>query len=267
MAGIGLNPGKCCGCGANFSHTFTLVGCANPAKTPALFAGQTIEVWTASGGTLLASGTTNSSGQVTLSWTDTAGPNTRYVTATTPWTGRNDAFAANRSLTNGGGTTLTLPANSSYVCCTNVDWAIPKTLYWTDSDGGPHTLTWSGGTQWDVSLNMAGTAAGLSGCSPPTCTTSAINGRMILSVGCGGVSNQVGIVRTWRTIRCGAVTYYLSDSATVCTILGNQCSAGAPYGTSGGPPLAFSGTLTDQGCGYIGTAVPNPVPGTVTVTE
>lgn len=255
--------GPCGCCGApNFSYTFTVVGCANPAKNAAFFSGLTVSVYTSSGGTLLASGTTDASGQVTLSWTDSAGPNTRYVTASTPWVGRNDAYGASRVLTNGGSATLALPATASHACCANVDWAIPKTLYWTDSDGS-WTLTWLGGTQWGVTTNMNGTTSGISGCTPLTCTTSSVHGRLSLSVGCGSVSNAVGIVRAWFGVYC-AGTYYISDAT--CTSGGGQCSAGATS-TPGGPPLAFSGTLSPQGCNYIGDAMPDPVGGTVTVTE
>ena len=259
----GFNASGPCGCcGNNFSYTFTVVGCANPAKNAAFFSGLTVSVYTSSGGTLLASGTTNSSGQVTLSWSDSAGPNTRYVTASTPWTGRNDAYGANRSLSNGGGATLALPANASYACCSNVDWAIPKTLYWTDADG-TYTLTNSGGTVWSVLANMAGTASGVVCFS---CASATINPMVYRTVGCGSTANLLGVTRQWYTKLCSGSFYYIDS--TGCGTGSSNCDSSANYDTSGGPPFSFSGTLSFRQCNGVGQTGPaDPISGTATITE
>ena len=258
----GFNASGPCGCcGANFSYTFTIVGCANPAKNAAFFSGLTVAVYTSSGGTLLASGTTDSSGQVTLSWNDSAGPNTRYVTASTPWTGRNDAYGANRLLANGGSTTIQLQANASYVCCTNIDWAIPKTLYWTDSDG-TWSLIWTG-TQWLKQTNMNGTKSGV---VFATCNPATINPLMNLYVGCGTAANTLVITRQWYARVCAGTNYYVDVASTGTGA--NTCSSQGSQSTAGGPPFAFSGTLTFQSCTGIGTpTLADPIGGTVAVSE
>ncbi len=112
MPGIMQAPGGCnCG-GAPCSQTFTVRGCLG-----ALVSGATVTVYDTMGGSTLATGATNSSGVVSLSWT---GSTTVYVTASAP-TGGLFTYGQTLTLTCGGGTTLPL---------------FPTTLYCTISGCG-----------------------------------------------------------------------------------------------------------------------------------
>lgn len=257
MAGISLSPSQCC-CGG-FSQQFTVRGCVNPAKNPAFFTGLTVEVWTSSGGTLIVSGTTNSLGVVTLSIPGSIG--TYWVTSSTPWSGRNDAFAQNVSLT-GVALTLALVPHTGYVCCAQVDWALPSTLHWSDGDSSV-SLIWDavGQAQWTVLYNMAGTRTPTFSCSPLNCNGAAGTPIIRATVTCG-LNNTFGVARQWWEA-CVTRAY---DRGPLVTCVGlTVCGATASYSGTGGPPFSFSGALSFTAGGSCTKA--NPVTGTVTITE
>lgn len=127
-------PGKCCGC----NWLVTVKGCNGLA-----LANATVAV---SGG---PSGTTNSSGQVTLTGVAPGASVTiskaRFVsqTITVP------AACAN--------STVTLSPTSSYVCYSGCADPLAQTLHLTDSVFGAVTLTWNGSNAWvgTITINYA----------------------------------------------------------------------------------------------------------------
>lgn len=146
MPGIGLGGGLtfqdvgACNCPAgSCSVLFTVRGCGGNAYASV----PTVNVFASSGGALLASGTVNASGVVTLTFT--GGSGTYWVTITGAST-RFATFAQNEALTCGGSLTIALSAASGYVC---IGCLLPvaTTLHLTDSTilGGPVTcvLTYS----------------------------------------------------------------------------------------------------------------------------
>jgi hypothetical protein len=133
------------GGGGTCSQTFTVVGCSGLT-----YAGVTVSVYTLSGGSLLASGTTNGSGQVTLSWTGSGGT---YWIAVTGQSARFATYGQSLNLTCGASTTLTLALATGYHCIPYQTCLLPlaDTILGTIS-GVPGisaiTLTFSGGINW-----------------------------------------------------------------------------------------------------------------------
>jgi hypothetical protein len=130
--------------------------------------GATVTVYTSMGGALLASGTTNATGCVNLSWNGS--PGSYYVT--TSQAGYPDT---GETFTLGCGGTTNIPLPSGYGCCFGYTGMLPLTLYLTIA-GQMFALTagFSGGyiTNWQsgpVSLGTAGVAS-LTTCHPSTNT-------------------------------------------------------------------------------------------------
>lgn len=254
----------CCCTAPGFTQSLSVRGCAAPAKKPSFFAGLAVNVYNVVGGTLLASGTTDATGAVTLLIPGPTG--IYYVTAASPWPGRNDAFAQNVNLTGVTLLPIPLPAHAGFACCPNVDWAIPNTLFWSDPDKAV-TLTYGAATGWLVAgtwYSMTGTKTPTSGCTPPNpfvCPGTAGNPLIRPNVLCGA-SNDFSVARQW--IEACVTRAYGRGPGTTCT--GMQiCGATATYDGSGGPPFSFSGALAFTAGGSCTLA--NPVPGVVTITE
>ena len=78
-------------------ETYTLYievfGCVNPPIKPSFFAGLPISVYASPGGLLLASGVTDSTGHLTLTWPG-IGPPPFWITAQSPWPDRSSSKAA-----------------------------------------------------------------------------------------------------------------------------------------------------------------------------
>ena len=127
-----------CGCSAGTcTQVFTVQGCfALP------YQGVTVSVYTSLGGTLLASGATNVSGQVTLSWTGVTGA--YYVTVTGGAIGtRFAAYGQSLTLTCGGAQTIALALAANYFCISNCVLPVKNVVNWTNSILGGATLTFS----------------------------------------------------------------------------------------------------------------------------
>ena len=123
--------------GAMCCQTFNVKGCSSTALQ-----GATINIYDHAGGTLLTSGTTNSSGLSTLLW-NRACASSVYVTISCS---RFTTYTATLTLTANGTTNVTLSPAAGYDCtgCTAIPLA--DTIYLTDSVyGGPVTLTYSAG--------------------------------------------------------------------------------------------------------------------------
>ena len=122
--GLAIAGGSCC-CGGNTS--VQLLGCAS---TP--IQGATVSVYASSGGSLLFTGTTNSSGIVSGTipatgtyWLVSSGPSTFPQTRY--------AYSAGSSvgLAIGVTNTITLAPASGYTCCGTMTFPIQSTLYLT----------------------------------------------------------------------------------------------------------------------------------------
>ena len=138
-----------CDCNCNSgtcSQTFNVTGCG------AALSGATVTINVSSGGTQLATGTTNGSGQVTLSWT---GSCTVWVSiAKTGYT----SYGQVDPLTSGGTTNVTLVIASGYGCC---QCAIPTTtLHYSFTapgctpSSGTGTLSYSGSNIWTLDAGV-----------------------------------------------------------------------------------------------------------------
>lgn len=130
------------GCGCNFSATFKVEGCGSLA-----ISGATVSVYDHSGGTLLASGTTDGSGNVALSLSSAG---TYWVTIT-GMSARFASFGQNTTISGSGTVILTLSAAAGYICYTPCPIPLPTTLHATFSSlVSPTTLTWNSGTgSWE----------------------------------------------------------------------------------------------------------------------
>jgi len=130
-----------CGCTTSCSQAFTVTGCGGIA-----YPGLTVSVYTSSGGTLLASGTTNGSGQVALSWSGSSGT---YWVAITGQSARFAAYGQSLALTCGGSKVIALATASGYHCdCSASGCLLPvaDTLFLTDGVYGAVTLAYGSRT-------------------------------------------------------------------------------------------------------------------------
>jgi hypothetical protein len=139
-----------CNCPASCAVTFTVESVCNNSG---LGAGITVSVYDHSGGTLLASGTTNGSSQVALSWSGVTG--TYYVTANTSTVSARFAdVGISTTLTCGSPKTLAAPAATGYHCYSNLcQLPLKNTLTATFTVAGACTLTWSGINTWTGTLS------------------------------------------------------------------------------------------------------------------
>jgi hypothetical protein len=138
------NPGGCnCGVGPGpCSQTFNVQGCGH------FLVGVTVGVYASSGGALLVSGATDSSGNVTLSWTGSC----------TVWVAITQAgyvsYGQVNTLVSGDTTNINLTLASGYTCC---QCAIPNTTLhytWTAPgcvpSSGSGILTYAGLGTWEM---------------------------------------------------------------------------------------------------------------------
>jgi len=188
-------------------QTFTVNGCNS-----LVLSGATVNVYDTSGGTLLASGTTDAGGNVTLLW---SGSCSCYVTATEA-TGRLTAYGSSLSLTANSTTVLSmLPAASGYTCDSACTLPISNTLHATFPSAGTKTLTFSGGA-WTSSFSQSGHAYVIT-------LTVATN---VMTITRDGVS-------------CGAVTWSITTCppsfAATITVPAGSCNT----------ELGGNGTLTE----------------------
>lgn len=116
----------------------TVLGCGNLH----LGAGMTVSVYTASGGTLLFSGTTDANGEV---YPSSVIPGTWYVTVAGQPT-RFNSYGANTVLGNSAGNGVALAPATGYVCL-GLGCVTPTTttLNYTGPQGA-HSLAWNGAT-------------------------------------------------------------------------------------------------------------------------
>ncbi len=127
--------GCSCTCSSSVTcGTIEVIGCGSLGVPNA-----TVSIYTSSGGSLLASGTTNSSGIVSLTW---SGSCTVWVTASEA-TGRLTSYAATRTL--GSGTnviTLSNADNSLYACMNCCAIPLKRILTFTSALFGSWTGNW-----------------------------------------------------------------------------------------------------------------------------
>jgi len=116
-----------CTCGGTF--VVTCNGCGGIA-----LAGESIQVWDHSGGTLLATLTADGSGNISLA-------------AGTYWLITADARFVGQNKTVSGATSVTFSAASGYNCLSCCAIPLSNTLHYTDNIGTAITLTYSA-TQW-----------------------------------------------------------------------------------------------------------------------
>lgn len=154
-AAVNQSPGncQCSGCTVNFTFT----GCGGLALKSA-----PITIRASSGGSILATGTADSSGQLTLTWAGAGG---------SIWIDGPDGRFNGQSVsvTCGGSVTVAFTSIASgYVCTSGCAWPISQTLHFSITGISiPMTLTWSLG-QWQGSISYS--YPGCSGCSPVTLT-------------------------------------------------------------------------------------------------
>ena len=127
-------------CSIPSSSTFTVTGCNGLALS-----GVTVNVYDSLGGALLASGTTDSSGNCLLSW---SGPCTVYVTAT-EGTGRFTAWG--QSVTVASLVSISLAVAAGYTCISGCAYPLNNTLHFTSTLFGNFGLVNVGGMTWATS--------------------------------------------------------------------------------------------------------------------
>lgn len=140
-----LTTGDLGGCGCppvGCTVTFFVRGCGGLGVDAA-----TVSVYDHSGGTLLDSGNTDSTGHVTLSWTGATGT---YYVVVTGIPANFVGYAATLTLTCGSPTTLSLAVATGYHCYDCCPIPQPDTLHGsfsTPAFPGPTTVTmsWSSG--------------------------------------------------------------------------------------------------------------------------
>lgn len=185
-----FSPGGC-GCSPGCSATITgnVKGC-NSLNAQ----GITVEAHdSTSGGTLLGSTTTNSSGNYTLNITGATAGNsvvvvfahTRFTTATTTLTHTSGSTSSTTWKCGGTSTGVnkTLSPAAGYHCYAVCAFPIADTLNFTDTYFGAGTLTWVVGTIWQGTLSHSYGGCGLygGGCVPQTVTLTFVLGGPIFT--------------------------------------------------------------------------------------
>lgn len=233
--------------------------------------GATINVYTSSGGTLLASCTTGSSGCCPFNLTGTY-----YVTVSVSG---NLSYSGNQTLTAGGTNTIALGGNSGLVCCGG--YAIPQTLTLTDAAGslsfayypnGPGPI-WYGGHS--VNLLSSSVTATNNVCVAAAPSQGPV--RVCYQMTCtAGQNPPFSVQRSWSWVyEQGTLTpIWFQDSSGFTA--GQPCAtsppaacgnphtdtssfAAAPSSTS---PFTLSGTPVPA----TGNATSEPVTGSVTIS-
>ncbi len=226
--------------------TVTCKGCSSILFTT----GQSIQTWNHSGGTLLATYTTNSSGQVS-------------IPAGTYWIIPANGRFVGQNVTLTTAVTLTFAAATGYVCSTTggcpLWFPYPTTLYWSDNDLTlqPITMTAGGGSY------IYNEHASVAKCDSAANCNANVNGHpwLELTIDCYSISRGWG-----ETSLCGSPNCYdINGPAGVCRLCLNPAATSSLTGFTGStnPPFAFSGVLSVPS----GGALPDPVGGTVTISE
>lgn len=242
MAGYTYGDMGGCNCpSSTFAQTFKVFGCNSLA-----YQGVTVSVYTSSGGSLLASGATSSSGQVALSW---SGGGNVYVTVTGQST-RFQAFGQSYALATGGTTTIVLAVASGYVCLPGCLLPVATTIHLSASSGATATVTYNG-TYWTGPGTYTYAGCGSAGC------------------GCAGASLTVRWY--WYGASTGLITLYgyVSGDCPAAGTSGTfvQLAGGGSVAVTCPPSFQAATTvaLADEspaGCFYCGGAGD-----TVTMTE
>jgi len=231
-----------CGCTVP-TFVVTCKGCNSFLFT----SGKSIQIWTSSGGTLLATYTTNGSGQVS-------------IPAGTYWIIPANGRFAGGTHTISAATTITFSAATGYVCCSTLWWPYPTTLYWTDGDIGPQAIT-VGASGGVFTYNQHSSVGGCD--SSHSCTTNSIgNPFLSLGISCSYIS------RGWLTTHlCGSGNLYdINGPVGLCRVCVDTAgrSSNTGFTSTTDPPFAFSGVLsTTTGSGGLA----DPVGGTVVISE
>lgn len=223
--------------------------------------GATVSVYTAQGGTLLASCTTGSNGCCTLKLSGSY-----YVTVVDTY--GTQVFGGTETLT-AGGTTSIVVDDSNYVCCGG--YAIPKTLTLTDAAGSVTIAYNSSVPDWDgghaVQLSSEPIING-STCQVGSASVGPV--RVCYQLTCNASASPVfTLQRAWSYFPGTSPTppgYYqdptgFTPGAGCYTSPPGNC--GGPYvdtatgsaNPSSGSPFAISFTLTDSA----GNVMPDPI--------
>lgn len=247
-----------CGC-AGFNCKFLPCGCKNPPNNQTLFSGITVDVYDHSGGTLLVSGTTDSTGTVTLTIPGTS-PQTCYVSSSAP-NARWLNYGANRSLSTGANIAFQFPTNSTggYTCCggiapNNIDIPIHTPLTYTDADGS-HTITWTSSCNAQLNFCPAISVSPIG----PTCVGSG-NTEVTAQITQTG-PNRLSVGPTWW------VEYTNYNCYNPCGTHQQGLVATVNHTiTSIAVPLAFTVTAVPSS-GNVSPAAPFPYSFSITVSE
>lgn len=136
--GSGISGGCC--------QIINVVGCNSlPVQ------GATVNVRASSGGTILATGTTDGSGNVSLVWTGSCSTSV-YIEAI--YSPQFTTAGGTYTVTAGDTTTITLSAATGYHCITGCAVPAPDTLHATHPTMGAITFTYSGGN-WIASVSYS----------------------------------------------------------------------------------------------------------------
>jgi hypothetical protein len=231
-----LDPG-CCGCNTG--------GCPGTPLTVGVSGCNSLGVVNATvqllqGVTVISSGTTNSSGQVSLGGYSSGSSYTISVTppGSSPWW---DSTAVTHSFTpsncNNTSVGLVLVPATGYSCkCTHCRDPLPDTVTISDSNG-TYTATYgswiivggSSGTGWVACYSLAGqnvyNEPGL------TCVAAGTGSVPIWYVlQCPGGTNKFSVTELW--VSCGVFTPLQFEKSA------NPCSSGGGFTIGGGPDLA-----------------------------
>jgi hypothetical protein len=238
-----------CGC-ASCTETFTVLGCN---LLPAV--GVTVSVFASSGGALLASGTTNGSGQVALAW---AGASGNVWVTITGYSSRFNAFAQTVAIVCGSSKTLSLVPAAGYACDPGSGCFLPvkTTLFLSAGILGSATLAYSA-----ITNDWTGTSI----YNYPSCP----------HPGCGCIfTNALTVFWRYQGTGLSAKGWIAASVGSgLCPITANDGSGLHNYATldltsivlTCPPAFSYSADMDDaevQGCIFCGAG-----PQSVTITE
>lgn len=264
------NAPGCCGCGC----TVTLISHVNAAcgTQQGGLVGATVTARRNSDNVLLATGTTDASGNVTLTFNDplatTSGTYKLQATKPPRW---GTSSITTVTVTCGGSQsrTLSVPLAAGFTCCLFCAEPIPTVLHLTDPVAA-RTLTFNGSILgWFLCISVS-EPNGQAFDGAFSCLPAAVNGAMAYTLKCPTVAGGPFTLRQeWSTCGSGppdnaklAAGFCGSTSVGFTSPGGRFVASNTVNGSSGAPapactPLSLTFNLT--GTYYI--------PGTVTVTE
>lgn len=196
-----LTRRKCC-CGPpptpTCSHTFSVTGCTHAV------AEATVTVYDHAGGTILVTGTTDASGNVTLTWD---GSCTVYVTISAPCF---NSTSQSATYTNGGTTTvnLTTPTGTNCGKCCN-----PPSGWIILDDNTSLTLTSIGGFSYRATYTYTRTNAVDIFCS----TTGSYLITIQYQIDCDDRTGTFSVTRSWYEGQLSGTWHYRHASASCGT--------------------------------------------------